>query len=72
MKYFVSCNNGMQLLQGPPYQRSVKAVVIDEAHCIFRMVSGVKNTNNSFNLCVMTYHSSQVALNTNCYFIQIL
>ena len=31
---FVSCNDGMQLLQSPPYQRSVKAVVIDEAHCI--------------------------------------
>lgn len=38
---FVSCNDRMQLLQSPPYQCSVKAVVIDEAHCIFRMVSGV-------------------------------
>ena len=31
---FVSCGDGMQLLQSPPYQRSVKAVVVDEAHCI--------------------------------------
>ena len=33
-KVFVSCYDGMQLLQSPPYQRSVKAAVIDEAHCI--------------------------------------
>ena len=32
---FVSCNDGMQLLQSPPYQCSVKAVVIDEAHSVF-------------------------------------
>ena len=31
---FVSCKDGMQLLQTPSYQRSVKAVVVDEAHCI--------------------------------------
>lgn len=31
---FVSCKDGMELFQSPPYQRAVRAVVVDEAHCI--------------------------------------
>ena len=31
---FVSCKGGMELFQSPPYQRAVKAVIVDEAHCI--------------------------------------
>ena len=31
---FVSCKDGMELFQSPPYQRAVKAVIVDEAHCI--------------------------------------
>ena len=28
---FVSCKDGMELFQSPPYQRAVKAVIVDEA-----------------------------------------
>ena len=31
---FLSCKEGMNLFQSTPYQRAVKAVVVDEAHCI--------------------------------------
>lgn len=31
---FVSCKDGMELFQSQPYQRAVKAVIVDEAHCI--------------------------------------
>ena len=31
---FVSCKGGMELFQSPPYQHAVKAVIVDEAHCI--------------------------------------
>lgn len=30
----LSCQKGIELFQSAPYQRSVQAVVIDEAHCI--------------------------------------
>ena len=30
----LSCKDGIELFQSTPYQRSVKAIVIDEAHCI--------------------------------------
>ena len=30
----LSCKEGLELFQSTPYQRSVQAVVIDEAHCI--------------------------------------
>ena len=30
----LSCKEGLELFQSAPYQRSVQAVVIDEAHCI--------------------------------------
>lgn len=31
---FISCKDGMELFQSPPYQHSVQVVVVDEAHCI--------------------------------------
>ena len=31
---FVSCKDGMELFQSLPYQGAVKAVIVDEAHCI--------------------------------------
>ena len=31
---FLSCKQGMDLFQSSPYQLAVKAVVVDEAHCI--------------------------------------
>lgn len=33
-KAFLSCKEGMNLFQGAPYQHAVKAIVVDEAHCI--------------------------------------
>ena len=31
---FLSCKDGMALFQSQPYQRAVKAVMVNEAHCI--------------------------------------
>ena len=31
---FLSCKEGMELLQSVPYQKSVRAIIVDEAHCI--------------------------------------
>ena len=31
---FLSCNDGLEVLQSDVYQSAVKAVVVDEAHCI--------------------------------------
>ena len=31
---FLTCIDGKELLQSVPYQRSVKAIIVDEAHCI--------------------------------------
>ena len=31
---FLSCKEGMELLQSVPYQESVRAIIVDEAHCI--------------------------------------
>ena len=31
---FLSCKDGMELFQSQQYQRAVKAVIVDEAHCI--------------------------------------
>ena len=31
---FLSCKEGMNLFQSAPYQHAVKAIVVDEAHCI--------------------------------------
>ena len=31
---FLSCKEGMELLQSKPYQESVRAIIVDEAHCI--------------------------------------
>ena len=31
---FLSCKEGMELLQSVPYQDSVRAIIVDEAHCI--------------------------------------
>ena len=31
---FVSYKDGMELFQSQPFQRAVKAVIVDEAHCI--------------------------------------
>ena len=33
-KVFLSCKEGMSLFQSPTYQHAVKAIVVDEAHCI--------------------------------------
>ena len=30
----LSCKEGREMLQSEPYQRTVQAIVIDEAHCI--------------------------------------
>ena len=31
---FLSCKEGMELLQSKPYQESVESIIVDEAHCI--------------------------------------
>ena len=31
----LSCKEGLEFFQSTPYERPVRAVVIDEAHCIF-------------------------------------
>ena len=31
---FLSCNDGLEVLQSSVYLSAVKAVVVDEAHCI--------------------------------------
>ena len=31
---FVSCKDGMEIFQSPPYQCAVQAVAVDEWHCI--------------------------------------
>ncbi|CAB4035489.1 Hypothetical predicted protein [Paramuricea clavata] len=31
---FLSCKEGMELLQSKPYQESVQSIIVDEAHCI--------------------------------------
>ena len=31
---FLSCKEGMELLQSVPYQDYVRAIIVDEAHCI--------------------------------------
>ena len=31
---FLSCKDGIKVLQSPAYQNAVKATVVDEAHCI--------------------------------------
>ena len=31
---FLSCKEGMELLQSKPYQESVRAIIVDLAHCI--------------------------------------
>ena len=33
-KSLLSCEEGMELLQNKPYQESVRAIIVDEAHCI--------------------------------------
>ena len=40
-KAFLSCKEGMELLQSVAYQESVWAVIVDEAHCILEWY-GVK------------------------------
>ena len=34
---FQTCMDGKELLQSVPYQRFVKTIVIDEAHCILEL-----------------------------------
>ena len=31
---FLSCKERIELLQSKPYQESVQAIIVDEAHCI--------------------------------------
>ena len=56
---FLACMDGKELLQSAPYQRSVKAIVVDEAHCILEwkdnlihiiMLSGAVSYNTRMNM----------------------
>ena len=56
---FLTCMDGKEHLQSTPYQRSVKAIVVDEAHCILEwrvnlihiiMLSGAVSYNTRMNM----------------------